>query len=676
MKSSDIPILMYHEIGDLDYDSDNFWCVSPENFAEQMKLLKEEGYQTISLNELEERMGENKAASENTGKKLIVITFDDGRKGVYTYTYPLLKELGFTATVYLVPKWIEEVKEVKEVKEVEGVRGVQRIEGAGRIGRVEGINEIEGKNIPPSEHYSSFMSWEEIKEISSYFEIGSHSFSHQDLTCLDEEQIKEELEKAEREIISQLGKTGKKIEKVEHFSYPFGKINPRIIKIVGEKYKTAVSVQRGFQKSKGNYARQWVTKDTSLEIFRKLLSPPAISLCMIVRNEEKHLPGCLNSVKGLADEIIIVDTGSTDRTKEIAAGFGAKVYDFPWCDDFSAARNESLKQATKDWILILDADEIIAQEDFTQIRQAVNAWEIAGFRILTRNYSYESSASGWQPVGGQSLYAKSFPGWFPSLKVRLFQNQKEFLFEGEIHEMVDQSIASQGGTIAPLPFPVHHYGAEGKSAKYLELTRKKILKNPEDAKAYFELGVQYKQLSEYALAEESFRQSVELDPSPLMPLLNLALVQQKQGKLDLARENYTKALEKNALHPEVHFGLGYCYFARNDLEKAGEHFLLAAKYNPLYLDAHINLGAVYEKQDKLAEAEVELFKALEISPDSGRTHYNLGVVYEKAMAIQPAIGCYEKAIGLSYPKGEESRKELKERVGKMRQFLTSGGNEL
>ena len=82
-----------------------------------------------------------------------------------------------------------------------------------------------------------------------------------------------------------------------------------------------------------------------------------ISLCMIVKNEEEFLPGCLDSVKGVVDEIVIVDTGSTDRTVEIARQYGAKVYHYEWNDDFAAARNESLKHATCGWILVLDADE-------------------------------------------------------------------------------------------------------------------------------------------------------------------------------------------------------------------------------------------------------------------------------------------------------------------------------
>ncbi len=82
-----------------------------------------------------------------------------------------------------------------------------------------------------------------------------------------------------------------------------------------------------------------------------------LSVCMIVRDEEKVLSRCLKSVEGIADELIVVDTGSKDNTITIAKDFDARVFHFEWCDDFAAARNESLKHATGDWILQIDADE-------------------------------------------------------------------------------------------------------------------------------------------------------------------------------------------------------------------------------------------------------------------------------------------------------------------------------
>ena len=112
------------------------------------------------------------------------------------------------------------------------------------------------------------------------------------------------------------------------------------------------------------------------------LPPPPVkrgtlSLCMIVKNEEAHLGKCLISVKDIADEMIVVDTGSSDKTREIAAAFGARVFDFVWTDDFSEARNYSLAQAAGDWILVLDGDETLSPDDHAALAKIVHrqAWQ-------------------------------------------------------------------------------------------------------------------------------------------------------------------------------------------------------------------------------------------------------------------------------------------------------------
>ena len=86
-----------------------------------------------------------------------------------------------------------------------------------------------------------------------------------------------------------------------------------------------------------------------------------VSLCMIVKNEEQVLRRCLESAKSFADEIILVDTGSTDKTKEIGKTYGGKIFDFPWRDDFAAARNEAFSKATMDYCMWLDADDVVTE---------------------------------------------------------------------------------------------------------------------------------------------------------------------------------------------------------------------------------------------------------------------------------------------------------------------------
>ena len=146
---------------------------------------------------------------------------------------------------------------------------------------------------------------------------------------------------------------------------------------------------------------------------------PQISLCMIAKNEQANLKKCLNSVKDLVDEIIIVDTGSTDKTKEIAKKFGAKIVDFKWKDDFSAARNECLKHATKDWILVLDADEAIDENGSKEIKELIKK-EYDAYLLPQINYSSSRAIAGLTPSGSSS----EISGYYVSMICRLFRNKK------------------------------------------------------------------------------------------------------------------------------------------------------------------------------------------------------------------------------------------------------------
>ena len=111
----------------------------------------------------------------------------------------------------------------------------------------------------------------------------------------------------------------------------------------------------------------------------KNVKKPTISLCMIVKNEEDFLSQCLQSVEGVVDEIVMVDTGSSDLTLEIARSFKAKVFQHEWKEDFSDARNVSLKHATSDWILFLDGDEVLEPESARMLPEMLNRTEHFGF---------------------------------------------------------------------------------------------------------------------------------------------------------------------------------------------------------------------------------------------------------------------------------------------------------
>ncbi len=156
-----------------------------------------------------------------------------------------------------------------------------------------------------------------------------------------------------------------------------------------------------------------------------------ISACTIAKNEEKNIRHWVNSVKRFADEIIVVDTGSTDRTREIAAEAGAELYEFPWCNDFSAAKNFALDKANGNWVVMLDADEYFDEASQQKLRNVLQKYHkqkiIAGFITSFLNIDMEQ--------GGKILSQ----GW----QMRIFRREKQLRFAGKIHESL-QNYATNG----------------------------------------------------------------------------------------------------------------------------------------------------------------------------------------------------------------------------------------
>ena len=157
---------------------------------------------------------------------------------------------------------------------------------------------------------------------------------------------------------------------------------------------------------------------------------PTLSLCMIVKNKEKYLPRCLESLKPIVDEIIIVDTGSHDSTRDIADVFGARVFDFEWCNDFSAARNFSLEKANCDWILVMDADEIISPKDHRSLTKFIRnrSNNNCAYSIITRNYTFNYSHIGLNNNHGEYINEEVGAGWIPAKKFDFFQTTWVFTF--------------------------------------------------------------------------------------------------------------------------------------------------------------------------------------------------------------------------------------------------------
>jgi glycosyltransferase involved in cell wall biosynthesis len=218
----------------------------------------------------------------------------------------------------------------------------------------------------------------------------------------------------------------------------------------------------------------------------------ALSLCMMVKNEERNLPKCLESVRGLADELIVVDTGSTDATHRIAAGFGAEVIPFDFAiADFAAARNFAMARARGRWILALDADEVLDRASRPMIETLVALDENAGYFLERYNHSSDSHKSPKDYV------------------VRLFPNRPNYRYRGRVHETIDASILAGGGRLHKTGIRIDHTFSRDREDRrrknrwYIEILMEEIAANPNDYSRLDFLAAEYHQL-------EMFREAAEV----------------------------------------------------------------------------------------------------------------------------------------------------------------------
>lgn len=175
-----------------------------------------------------------------------------------------------------------------------------------------------------------------------------------------------------------------------------------------------------------------------------------LSVCIIARNEEKNLPRAIASVRGVADEIVVADTGSADRTVQIATELGARVCHFPWCDDFSAARNHALDQARGDWIFWLDADEELLPESLAEVRACTARPDALAFFVRRQDLKFADRLDFYSTM------------W----QLRLFRNRPDLRFQGrchpEFHPAIGEIEAKSGLRVYESTITMRHYGYVGE----------------------------------------------------------------------------------------------------------------------------------------------------------------------------------------------------------------------
>lgn len=401
-----------------------------------------------------------------------------------------------------------------------------------------------------------------------------------------------------------------------------------------------------------------------------------ISLCMIVKNEEKNIRRCLESVQGIVDEMVIVDTGSTDKTIEIARSFGAKIIQVPWEDDFSKARNASLDAATGEWFLIMDADDQLASGDKDRVRKLAENPEVEAYFFETLSYVGERA--------GIDVII--------NLNIRLVRNRKEYRFSGRIHEQLVISIMQNrpGAKMKTENIKVYHYGyldtevnEKEKRQRNIAILEKQLAEYPEDYFSYFNMGNEYFALGDYREALKYYHKAYD----HLVPYMGftsklfirmvmsldelgeyekaLALIDEglryypeytdlvffkgsiyhKQGRFSLALQAFEKCLEMGEAPPHVafvagvgtyrpHYALGEIYMQLQDWDKANHHYNMSLKIAPQFSKPVYRVAEILFQQEE--------GKALQ----QLKSYFDLSIPYSFAIIadILFTIGRYQLAL--------------------------------
>jgi Tfp pilus assembly protein PilF len=244
---------------------------------------------------------------------------------------------------------------------------------------------------------------------------------------------------------------------------------------------------------------------------------------MIVRDEESCLARSLESVRGLVDEVVVVDTGSRDRTRELAARAGARVFELAWGDDFAAARNFSLARCASEWALVLDADEVVERAAHAELRSLAARADLDAVELIQANYRGDPRSPCWRPLRRLAPEARGCAGYLEVRVVRMVRAGHGYEFRGRIHETIVESVRERGGRVHSSELVIHHHGtppdgdaerARRKRELYARLVAESARERPGEAKAQWQLGEALAAEEGRAPeAEQSLARALALDPA-------------------------------------------------------------------------------------------------------------------------------------------------------------------
>jgi glycosyltransferase involved in cell wall biosynthesis len=344
-------------------------------------------------------------------------------------------------------------------------------------------------------------------------------------------------------------------------------------------------------------------------------SRQVLSLALIVKNEARCIARCLGSIHKVVDEIVVVDTGSTDDTVEIARGFGARIERFSWIDDFAAARNYSLQRATGDWILVLDADEYASESLGREIREFIQRRPAVGRLKIVSEFRQN----------GQLLRSQSFVS-------RLFPRGARF--EGRIHEQIVSDLTRMN-----LSGELWHDGylEVQKSDRNVRMLETELARAPGHVYYLFQLAIEYSSLDQPDKAFDCLKRAFDGAQltEPFAPNLVVdylyGIMQQKQFAAGLQVIARTGSMLDD--FPDFHLacGLFYMNLVRNDPAKHIAHLP--------------RIEASFRRCLELGDTDK--YKSVR-GTGTFLAHYNLGTFYHVFGETAPARQCFEAAAAAAY----------------------------
>ncbi|WP_003540186.1 glycosyltransferase [Desulfotomaculum nigrificans] len=342
----------------------------------------------------------------------------------------------------------------------------------------------------------------------------------------------------------------------------------------------------------------------------------SISLCMIAKNEAHQIARCINSAKPYVDQIVVVDTGSTDNTVQIARDLGAEVYQMEWQDNFAQARNKSLEHASGDWILFLDCDEELDQATAPLLREVVQSQQYDGYWINLTNIFNQQPSSNF-------------------LGFRLFRNDPRHRFECRIHEQILPSVIRHATAerIGYANITVYHYGyedsevvAKSKSKRNLRMLEKARQEYGDAGFINFYLGVEYQRLGDYQKALDYYHRSLV------------------KSSLD---ETYAPAMVRS---------IGYCLLNLKRHQEGVAFIDQYLKYYPDYTDLVYLKGILYFDQRLYRESLDCMNQCLSLGSPPPRYFSMQGIGDEKPkFFISSIIDHLIRQAGSLFEKGHESQ---------------------